>query len=844
MTLTLKLYKSAGVPVTAAVHRTLLAANRARDNRDWGAAVAGYRAALQRDPALVHIWIQLGHARKEMHDYAEAEAAYHEAARLKPEAAEPHLHLGHLKKRQGDGAGASRCYVRAARLEPNHPDVLGELHGVAAGGLDISPEELLSILQPLMDDPDGWRPETSLRDTADEAQAGVRDLLAALKQDGLDLDPGTLEKLAAVSDLLEAVGRDVAGKAARPETGPALVFDVSDLISYFRNARLPTGIQRVQIETISSALQAGGGRTIKVCCFLEKRDEWLEIPAAAFMALCRLSLSDGDRTAPEWTLAIRRLQVLLNMAEAMVFPTGAYLINLGTSWWLQNYFLFVRKAKAEHAIRYVPFVHDFIPVMASEHCTRELTQDFISWAIGAFEHADFFLVNSNATKRDLLAVGELLDHPVEAERIGVVRLDADFRKPVRAQLPASALAEWGLARAPFVLFVSTIESRKNHLCAFEAWTQMIRTHGPRKVPKLVCVGNRGWLNDAVYAQLDTNRALRDQVVMLSGLSDAELALLYQSCLFTLYPSRYEGWGLPVTESLCYGKVPLISDASSLPEAGGQFAVYFESGSASRLAKAAERLIFDAERRADRERLIAEQFRPRTWRDIAGQMADQVSAWAAQPRPTISPVPQARFGAYYPIVRNYETRLWRGFRSAEVFRAGAGWWGPDDWGCWTKAQGGRLEIGLPQGHGPVRAFLRLHGLPDRASAYRLRIGSSAVVEGALNAGEFKWIPVDIPAAEDDDPVLHIRLDGSETLDLATVTQGLDPRVVGVGLAGFFLCEADDAATRATFLEAIALGALHDLVFNREPTAPLEPGDAAPDAEIVAWPGPQASLAARG
>ncbi len=50
--------------------------------------------------------------------------------------------------------------------------------------------------------------------------------------------------------------------------------------------------------------------------------------------------------------------------------------------------------------------------------------------------------------------------------------------------------------------------------------------------------------------------------MLSGISDQELSQLYDAhCLFTLYPSLYEGWGLPVTESLCYGKVPLISDFS-------------------------------------------------------------------------------------------------------------------------------------------------------------------------------------------------------------------------------------------------------------------------------------------
>ncbi|MDR3508716.1 MAG: glycosyltransferase [Caulobacteraceae bacterium] len=816
MSLDLKIYKSAGVPVTSDVHRRLDEANRARDAKDWAAAVVGYRDALRRDPTLAHIWIQLGHSHKEADQYPEAEVAYRQAAALNAVDAEPHLHLGHLRKRQGDEAAACRCYLRALRLAPGHPDALAELHSLATRATDIRPEDLLEILRPVMNDSDVGPEADILEYTADRAEAGVKDLLTTLKRAAPDLDAVTLDQLAAAGALIAEIGRKAAAEAAKaaPATnGPALVFDVSDLISYFRNARLPTGIQRVQIETISSALLARRDRVVKICCFLEHRDEWLEIPPAIFIALCRLSLSDGDRAAPEWTMALSRLYVLLNMAEAMVFPTGAYLINLGTSWWLQNYFLFVRQAKARSGIRYVPFVHDLIPVMAAEFCTRELTRDFISWAIGVFEHADFFLVNSQSTKRDLQRVAALLGHPVDDERIAVIRLDADFRKPVTAPVTKNALAGWGLRHKPFVLFVSTVEARKNHLCAFEAWLDLVRRHGPKAVPKLVCVGNRGWLNDEVYARLASNEALRDQVVMLSGLSDAELAQLYERCLFTVYPSRYEGWGLPITESLCHGKTPLVSDASSLPEAGGSFAVYFESGSAARLANALERLIFDRLYREACERKIAQNFKPRTWSAIADQIGDQAAAWAALPSAGPPRPPQAQLGAYHPIVRNFETRIWAGMRAGEVFRAGDGWWGPDDWGCWTKAQGGRLAIGLPDRHGPLRVYLRLHGLPGRASDYEIKAGDLRL-GGNLHPGQFKWIPLDVPATETPAPVLEICLEGGQTEDLAGRTQGLDPRIVSVGLAGFYLCGADDADARAAFLEAVALDNLADLAFNRE------------------------------
>jgi glycosyltransferase involved in cell wall biosynthesis len=587
---------------------------------------------------------------------------------------------------------------------------------------------------------------------------------------------------------------------------PPLVFDVSDLISYFRNARLPTGIQRVQIEIISAMLSDPNRSVVKVCCFTERRDDWLLIAEATFLNLCRLSLMDGGRDDPQWLKTIDLLQVSLNLASPMVFPQDAYLINLGTSWWLQNYFLYVRQAKALWGIRYVPFVHDMIPIMAPEHCTKELTQDFISWTIGAFQHADFFLVNSEATRRDLLEVAETLGHEVHAEKVAVIRLDADFRKPASTPLGRRELARWRLGRDPFVLLVSTVESRKNHLAAFDAWQGLLRAHGARRVPKLVCVGNRGWLNDAVYRRLESSETLRDHVVMLSGLSDLELELLYRECLFTLYPSNYEGWGLPVTEALCYGKVPLVSDVSSLPEAGGVFADYFKAGSLRELTAALERLIFDAEYRRGREAEISAGFRPRSWRSLAAQVEDVVAGWAQHaPTPRAAEhVHRVGLGVYHPLVRNFETRIWRGMKSAEIFRSGAGWCSPDDWGCWTKAAGGRLELGLPRGHGALRCYMRVHGLPGQVCRFELEVeGYNDLLSGSLRPGEFKWLSLDIPADDGGDCVLKIFLRGSEVANLAEVTGGLDPRMVSVGMQGFYICEVDDTAARNDFLECVIL-----------------------------------------
>lgn len=784
----------------------------ARDRGDWKAAAFHYTAALEADPTLRHIWIQLGHAQKEGDAFDEAERAYLSADAITGDDGEPALHLGHLAKLRGDAVEAKRQYLRAVDQKPEHADALAELATIVRRKADVSDEALTKTLQ---------RRAARVPSAADtSAVAAIEGLLS--RSDHV-IDAETMEKIVSAKALLAQLESQIiaagagagATKGTDDESGLALVFDASDLIAYFRNARLPTGIQRVQIEVISNAIRTRSD--VQVCGFSDVGNEWTEVPPALFLDICALAVTNGDRDEIEWVEAMDELAVTLSLAEPLVFQQGAFLVNLGTSWWLQNYFLYVRQAKEQHGIRYVPFVHDFIPIMTPEHCVKELTQDFISWTLGVFQHADFFLVNSEATKSDLLKVAGILGHVVDPDHVAVIPLNADFRRPERRPLPDSALSKWQVRAGRYVLFVSTIESRKNHILAFDAWMEAIARHGANKVPKLVCVGNNGWLNDAVYKRLEQYPLLRERVVMLSHLSDEELALLYRNCLFTLYPSQYEGWGLPVTESLCYSKVPLVSDSSSLPEAAGDFGIYFRSGSLPELVEALDRLMFDDAYRTGLEQRIAERFNPRHWSDIAVQIGDEIATFAekAEGEPARQIVAPASMGKFHPIQRNYETRIWNGFVSGEMFRAGAGWWWPDAWGCWTKPQGGMLRVGVTPGSGPLRAYMLLHGTPDAECNFIIDVGmGDAGTRGTLLPGEFRWVVIDIPAPGASD-LLDFMIEGSAAIDLAPRTGGLDTRVISVGVAGFFLCETTEILTRVMIMEAILLKDHMALAFNREP-----------------------------
>ena len=776
--------KSAGVAVTAPVHRIISLGNAARDRRNWKAAAAHYEAALKSDPSLAHIWVQLGHSLKESGAYKPSEAAYRRAIELAPDDSDAPLHLGHLFHLTRRNAEAGRFYLRSYRADPQNVDAITGLHRIIANATG-------------------------------RARAGFIDFLRASLKDQPETD-----------FLPSPTTRPTSSRPSQT----AIVFDTSDLLAFFVHSRLPTGIQRVHIEVINNTIRTED-RDIHICCVIAGRDEWLEMPASLFLTVTTLCLTSGDREDPIWVGALNRLRLYLALSVAFVFPHRATLVALGASWSNPNYFLLIRAAMAHSAIRYVPLVYDMIPIVTPQHCVAGHKRDFIYWVLGVLVHAESFLVISEATKRDLIEVGALLGRVIPPDSISVIPLDADFRKPTLRQLPQSRLAKWRLDDGPFILLVSTIESRKGHTVALEAWSQLIARYGARAIPRLVCVGNKGWMNGDVYRRLDEDKTLASRITMLQGIADDDLALLYRSCLFTIYPSLYEGWGLPITESFCYGKPVITTTSTSLPEAGGPFAVYVEPGSAPGLADAIHRLVTNtADRNAINAR-IQQEFRPRQWTEIAKQVETELTRLAARgPSPRRNAVPSAQLGTFYPVSRSVASRVWPGLGTGEIFRVGTGWEWPHHDGCWTRIGGGVFAFAMDaEAHqgGQVRISLMILGAPSDPTLWRVTIEDGPSLAGSLAPAARRW--VQLTAAVPADGIFRVRLRTlvRESLNDADVQpdhgseQGQEPAPPMAGLGGFFIHRDGDSAAAQQLLEAIAFNSLTDLDAYREHLPAVDP-----------------------
>jgi glycosyltransferase involved in cell wall biosynthesis len=183
-----------------------------------------------------------------------------------------------------------------------------------------------------------------------------------------------------------------------------------------------------------------------------------------------------------------------------------------------------------------------------------------------------------------------------------------------------------------VLFVSTIEIRKNHRLLVKVWKRLIERHGADAVPVLIFVGQIGWLVDDLMAELAATSFLAGKIEHRRGLSDAELYDAYRSCLFTVFPSLCEGWGLPVAESLAQGKLCVASSRTSIPEVGGDLVDYFDPADEDDALAKIERVLFEPGYLAAREARLKAEYRPRSWTACVDALIAALSMIPKKPAP--------------------------------------------------------------------------------------------------------------------------------------------------------------------------------------------------------------------
>jgi len=303
---------------------------------------------------------------------------------------------------------------------------------------------------------------------------------------------------------------------------------------------------------------------------------------------------------------------------------GDTLFNPGDLWWQKRYAACVAGLKERTGVRIVQMIHDLYVLQRPDWSPRGFSSVFIRQFQGIAPHVDRWLTSSAYVKKQVgrsLDAWSLRGRPITVLPMGWDSLDSARNiAPLRVQ---AVLDRHGIGRRPFVLFVGTIEPRKNVSMLLDAMDSLRRQLGSR-VPALVVVGSYGW-----RASADRTRLLHGQregrFFWVRNVGDEELRTFYSAARFTVMPSHGEGWGLAVQESIALGVPCIASWGGATREAGRDLATYFDPGRPQDLEQAMATWIVNdaalAEVRANIERALRTEAFP-SWNDAARVLLDQ------------------------------------------------------------------------------------------------------------------------------------------------------------------------------------------------------------------------------
>ena len=297
------------------------------------------------------------------------------------------------------------------------------------------------------------------------------------------------------------------------------------------------------------------------------------------------------------------------------FEVHDHIVMIGTNWNTSP----VEKLAQQHSKlgeRVSQVIYDLIPYRYPQYCVDSLTKKFNVFLNRSQSFASQYICISEATKNDLLDYLNDFNNDVPVKSWPLAHEFEGYQRNEKCLEPPQS-EHFKKVQMPFVLCVGTIEIRKNGIMLLEVWQRLLKELGS-KTPQLVFAGKYGWKIEPFKRLLQEDSALRQVVTVIPQATDADLAVLYQNCLFFVYPSLVEGWGLPVGEAAWFGKYSVVSSSSSLPEVCGDLVDYVAPENIDGWLAAIKRAVLEKEYRQLCEKKISQALL-RSWEDVADHL---------------------------------------------------------------------------------------------------------------------------------------------------------------------------------------------------------------------------------
>ncbi|MGJ0316772.1 glycosyltransferase family 4 protein [Aliarcobacter cryaerophilus] len=302
----------------------------------------------------------------------------------------------------------------------------------------------------------------------------------------------------------------------------------------------------------------------------------------------------------------------ISIAEKLNVPfltKNAIVISIGLDWDYSNYpLLFWLKRKI--GFEFVGSFYDGIPVI-----NPKLVQSYY-FSQKFFSHV-YYLINlsnrifciSDFSKKQMIDICN--NHNID--NIPILKTihlgDSVFKKPTELNFAPRK------HKKDYILYVSTIESRKNHILLLKVW-QKLQQEEFTNLPDLVFVGMMGWGIDELLALYKNDEKLQKNVHFYENVDDMELVTIYKNAKFTVFPSFAEGWGLGAVESMLYGKPCLISTCDALLEATQGLMPSASPTDINTWCELIKEFSTNEEKLDYYKNIIKEKFKSRTWEEFS------------------------------------------------------------------------------------------------------------------------------------------------------------------------------------------------------------------------------------
>ena len=388
-------------------------------------------------------------------------------------------------------------------------------------------------------------------------------------------------------------------------TDSVLWFYIGDTIDWLQTHNRITGVGRVTCELFLASLKGPREGRVVPC-----------IRGATPSGLVQISCQE---LAPHLrsSLDARSVQCLLDTTDwlppdpiPVSYPRkGDHVVFTGVIWNKTYVELFIQLNKIGVGISV--FVYDIIPIERPDLVGAADRAAFEQWLKTVIAVASVIYVSSAVTKNQIVRWAVLQGRDIRAD---IIVTEFGYAEPSRiadAKELRSSPRTTKINLQSFVLSVGTIDKRKNQSLLCHLWPRLISELGENTVPQLVLVGR----DDLGLERLDANFSKlihEGKVLVLEDLDDAELFGLYRGCLFTVFPSLSEGYGLPVAESLGSGKLCLAADLPAIRGHASDLPWYFDPTDEEAALILLRRAIEDPGQRAAAELRILKKYRPRPW----------------------------------------------------------------------------------------------------------------------------------------------------------------------------------------------------------------------------------------